>query len=264
MFLRRYALAYVVEPSAEGELLVISSVLYVALRSHSRIQWFRFARESKPIDCYSVTCYRVIHSNVNHLPPEQAVFTEGLKSEAVVFKAIYAWKQPPQRLFSRDQLRICGARGNTRTVYEAQRSVRLSELYLLNTVSFLEVFSADRVRSTVHNWVHKSDLRPETGQSPNHVAVDETVIQLDDEQYWLYAAVGVDSNYMPHTRLESTRNTSLPISLSRNSAKNTTWMTRSLSSMARLHYSESVTNTTSISDTNDTEIGIVSNITSVR
>jgi transposase-like protein len=37
------------------------------------------------------------------------------------------------------------------------------------------------------------------------VAVDETVIQLDDQQYWLYAAVDPDSNDLLHTKLEPTR-----------------------------------------------------------
>ncbi|MFA9516106.1 IS6 family transposase [Halopenitus sp. H-Gu1] len=83
--------------------------------------------------------------------------------------------------------------------------LHLSKLSLSNTVLFLEVFGVDRVRSTVHNWVHKADLQPETGRSPNHVAVDETVIQLDDEQYWLYAAVDPDSNDLLHTQLEPTR-----------------------------------------------------------
>jgi transposase-like protein len=43
------------------------------------------------------------------------------------------------------------------------------------------------------------------GRSPNHVAVDETVIQLDDEQDWLYVAVDPDSNDLLHTQIESTR-----------------------------------------------------------
>jgi len=61
--------------------------------------------------------------------------------------------------------------------------LRLAELSFSNTVLFLEVFGVERVRSTVHNWVHKADLQPEFGRRPNHVAVDETVIRLDDEQY---------------------------------------------------------------------------------
>jgi transposase-like protein len=83
--------------------------------------------------------------------------------------------------------------------------LHLSGLSLSNTVSFLGVFGVNRVRSTVHNWVHKADLQPETGRSPNHVAVDETVIQLNDEQYWLYAAVDPESNDLLHTKLEPTR-----------------------------------------------------------
>ena len=83
--------------------------------------------------------------------------------------------------------------------------LHLSGLSLSNTVSFLEIFGVDRVRSTVHNWVHKADLQPESGRNPNHIAVDETVIQLDNEQYWLYAAVDPDSNDLLHTKLEPTR-----------------------------------------------------------
>ena len=87
--------------------------------------------------------------------------------------------------------------------------LHLAGLSLSNTVSFLEVFGVDRVRSTVHNWVHKADLQPEAGRSPNHVAVDETVIQLDDQQYWLYAAVDPETNNLLHTKLEPTRNNAL-------------------------------------------------------
>lgn len=38
--------------------------------------------------------------------------------------------------------------------------LHLAGLSLLNTVSFLEVFGVKRVRSTVHNRVHKADLQP--------------------------------------------------------------------------------------------------------
>ena len=48
---------------------------------------------------------------------------------------------------------------------------------------FLEMFDVYHVRSTVHNRVHKAELQPESGRSPDYAAVDETVIRLDDEQY---------------------------------------------------------------------------------
>jgi len=82
--------------------------------------------------------------------------------------------------------------------------LHLAGLSLSNTVSILEVFGVERTRSTVHNWVHKADLQPDSGRCPDHVAVDETVIQLNDEQYWLYAAVDPDTNELLHTKLEPT------------------------------------------------------------
>ncbi len=54
-------------------------------------------------------------------------------------------------------------------------------------------------------WVHKAELQPESGRSPDHVAVDETVIRLNNEQYWLYAAVDPETNELLHTKLEPTR-----------------------------------------------------------
>ena len=70
-----------------------------------------------------------------------------------------------------------------RLLMKLSLQIHLSGLSLSNTVSFLELFGVNRVRSTVYNRVHKADLQPKSGRSPNHVVVDETVIQLNDEQY---------------------------------------------------------------------------------
>ena len=85
--------------------------------------------------------------------------------------------------------------------------LHLSGLSLSNTVRVCEILGVQRAQSTVHNWVHKADLQPESGKNPDLVAVDETVIQLNDQQYWLYAAVDDDTNELPYTTLETTRNT---------------------------------------------------------
>ncbi|EMA40937.1 transposase [Halobiforma nitratireducens JCM 10879] len=82
--------------------------------------------------------------------------------------------------------------------------LHLAGLSLSNTVSVLEIFGVERARSTLHNWVHKADLQPESDRCPDHVAVDETVIQLNNEQYWLYAAVDPETNELLHTKLEPT------------------------------------------------------------
>ncbi len=91
--------------------------------------------------------------------------------------------------------------------------LHLAGLSLSNTVSVLEIFDVQRGRSTVHNWVHKANLQPEDGRSPDHVAVDETVIQLNDEKYWLYAAVDPQTNRLLHTKLRPTTTTVLTHSL---------------------------------------------------
>lgn len=85
--------------------------------------------------------------------------------------------------------------------------LHLSVLSLLDTVRVLERFGVGRARSTIHDWVQKAELQPEDGKAPDHVAVDETVIQLTDERYWPYAAVDSDTNEFHHLRLYPTRNT---------------------------------------------------------
>ena len=74
-----------------------------------------------------------------------------------------------------------------------------------DTVSVLEQFGVERCRSTVHNWVQKANLQPTDGKQPNPVAVDETVIRLNDQQYWLYAAVDPETNEFLHVKLYPTR-----------------------------------------------------------
>jgi transposase-like protein len=84
--------------------------------------------------------------------------------------------------------------------------LHLAGLSLSDTISILENSGVERCRSTVHNWVQKADLQPLDGANPDHVAVDETVIQLGSERYWLYAAVDPDTNRLLHVKLAPTRN----------------------------------------------------------
>jgi transposase-like protein len=67
----------------------------------------------------------------------------------------------------------------------------------------------ERARSTVHNWVQKAGLQPNTGKQPNYIALNETVIQPNDQRYCLYAAVDPDTNEFLHVRLYPTRTTML-------------------------------------------------------
>lgn len=100
--------------------------------------------------------------------------------------------------------------------------------------------------------MHKADLQPESGQSPDHVAIDETGIRLNDEQCWLYAGIDPETNELLDTKLEpTTKRWSLVHSLS-NSARNTTLTTLWFSSTARTHRKTPVQDTVTISDTNAT------------
>jgi transposase-like protein len=87
--------------------------------------------------------------------------------------------------------------------------LHLAGLSISDTGSILEIFGVKRARSTVHNWVHKADLQPEAIRYPDHVAVDETAIRLNDGQYWLYAAVDHVTNKLLHTKLQPTTTTVL-------------------------------------------------------
>jgi len=49
-------------------------------------------------------------------------------------------------------------------------------LSLSNTVELLDSLGVQRSRKAIHDWVEKADLQPESGKSPNQIAVDETVI----------------------------------------------------------------------------------------
>src|SRR6056297_3911084 len=81
-------------------------------------------------------------------------------------------------------------------------------LSLSNTVDLLESLGVERSRKAVHDWVQKADLQSTGGQSPNHVALDETVIRINSQQYWLYAACDPETNQLLHVRLFPTTTTS--------------------------------------------------------
>jgi len=54
-------------------------------------------------------------------------------------------------------------------------------LSLSNTTDLLEDLGVERSRKAVHYWVQKADLQPESGQSPNQIALDETVIRINNQ-----------------------------------------------------------------------------------
>jgi putative transposase len=90
---------------------------------------------------------------------------------------------------------------------EVSIQLHLAGLSLSNTKQYLEELGVKRSRTAIHNWVQKADLQPTSDREPNHIAVDETVIQLNENRYWLYAAVDPETNEFLHVRLFPTRTT---------------------------------------------------------
>jgi len=87
--------------------------------------------------------------------------------------------------------------------------LQLAGLSLSNTVSILDKLGVERSRKAIYDWGQKANLQPIDGRSPNHVALDETVIRINDQQFWLYAAADPDTNDLLHLRLFATTTTVL-------------------------------------------------------
>jgi putative transposase len=87
--------------------------------------------------------------------------------------------------------------------------MHVAGLSLSNTISVLDNLGVQRSRKAVHDWVQKADLQPDGDAAPNQVALDESVIRINDQQYWLYAAVDPETNIFLHIRLFSTYTTGL-------------------------------------------------------
>ena len=94
-------------------------------------------------------------------------------------------------------------------IVEMDIRLHLAGLLLSNTKQHLERLGVQRSRTAIHNWVQKADLQPTGSRSSNYVALDETVIQLGTDRYWLYAAVDPKTNEFLHVTLFPTTNSGL-------------------------------------------------------
>jgi putative transposase len=140
--------------------------------------------------------------------------------------------------------------------------MHVAGLSLSNTVSILDYLGVQRSRKAVHDWVQKADLQPSGGKAPNQVAVDETVIRINDQQYWLYAAADPHTNDLLHLRLFSTTTTALTEIFFANYNRNTMSTTPDFSSMARPTSKLRFTKQDSDFKPHATEIETVSNVSS--
>ncbi len=142
--------------------------------------------------------------------------------------------------------------------------LHLVGLSLSNTVRELEKFGVERSRKAVHDWVQKADLQPATGTNPNHVAIDETVIRIDNRQYWLYAAVDPETNRIRHIRLFTTTTTALTELFYENLPKNMTSKMLCFSSMEHSISRQHSADVGSGFDTKNMETETLSNVSLER
>ena len=92
----------------------------------------------------------------------------------------------------------------------------------MRTISHvLESLGVQRSKKAIHDWVQKADFQLESGRSPNQIVLDKTVIRINDQQFWLYAAAAPQTNHLLHVQLYSTRTTALTEMFLRELRKNT-------------------------------------------
>jgi putative transposase len=89
--------------------------------------------------------------------------------------------------------------------------LHLAELSLSNTKQYLEILGVERSRTAIHDWIQKADRQPDSDVEPNQIAVDETLIRVNGQRHWLFAAVDPDTNQFLHVRLFQTLETQLTV-----------------------------------------------------
>jgi len=96
-------------------------------------------------------------------------------------------------------------------IIEVGIQLHLAGLSLSNTKQYLDRLGIKRSRTAIYNWIQKADLQPAGDGTPNQIAVDETVIRINDERRCLYSAVDPETNEFLHFRLFQTRTTQLTV-----------------------------------------------------
>lgn len=82
----------------------------------------------------------------------------------------------------------------------------LAGISLRDASQFLDELGVDRSHVAIHEWVHNADLQPISTVSADQLAVDENMIRLHGQQFWLYGAVDPEMNEIFHVSLFQTAN----------------------------------------------------------
>lgn len=103
-----------------------------------------------------------------------------MKDEATEFLGSYARNQQLNGGNDWIELAFVEREETPRELMKSSVNPHPTGLLLLDTVRILDTFGVERAQSAVHNCVQKDSLQPTDGNNPDHVAIDETVIQLNN------------------------------------------------------------------------------------
>ncbi len=76
-----------------------------------------------------------------------------------------------------------------RWAIEVGTRCHLAGMSLREVSKHVELFGISWSHVAVHNWVYKADLQPISTISVDQLAVDEKMIRLHGQKFWLYGAV---------------------------------------------------------------------------
>ncbi|MFC7187808.1 IS6 family transposase [Halorubrum yunnanense] len=82
----------------------------------------------------------------------------------------------------------------------------LAGMSLREVSKYPERFGIDRSHVAIHSWVHEADLQPISTVSEDQLTIDEKMIRLHGQKFWLYGAVDPQTNEILHVSLYPTAN----------------------------------------------------------
>jgi putative transposase len=77
----------------------------------------------------------------------------------------------------------------------------LAGMSLRDASQFLDELGVQRSHVAIHGWVHNANLQPISTVSADQLAVDEKMIRLHGQEFWLYGAVDPKTNEILHVSL---------------------------------------------------------------
>jgi hypothetical protein len=72
--------------------------------------------------------------------------------------------------------------GGSGWIVEVGIRLYLAYFSISNTKQSIYTLGVERNRTAIHEWVKKADLQPGVAAPPNQIAVDETVIRVNDRR----------------------------------------------------------------------------------